>query len=119
MVDLIGKVCCDDTGMVMGVYAAIYYRKMLSKCSTADFHPWDKKYPDWLNKPVLVVCFKEPQYAATKAEVADWCGVDESVVSDKMMDILAGKRYDLAMPYDAVFPADGGEADGLLADTQV
>lgn len=64
----------QDQGVVVGLFHPEYFVQKF--CTQDPDSTWSQKFPDWKNKPVVVVYFDEPQRTATLKE---WIqsGVDQ------------------------------------------
>lgn len=92
---------------VVGTYDTEFYVKSLYKGNFGEFRSWDKDYPKWREKPLLILQYVEKTRNMSKAEVAFNFDLTEEQVSDKLYEALTNEYTTMVVPYDSVKLIEG------------
>ncbi len=113
---MIGKIIVNDSNesiaQVMGTYHPQFYIHSLQRNQfNVEMEIWNKDWPNWKDKPLLILLYFKPQRNMTKREVAKIFEISEDRITDKLYNALT-KEYDtMVVPYDSVKFKDEGKAD--------
>lgn len=94
---------------VVGTYDPEFYAKFLYKGDFGEFRSWNKDFPNWKEKPLLILQYIEKTRNMTKAEVAFNFDLTEEQVSDKLYEALTSEYTTMVVPYDSVKLIEGDD----------